>query len=75
MPKFQFYVPDDVAKRIKARAAQAHLPVSRHLAELVTRAVGQDWPEAYFELISTTDPGAFIRHEPAGQAEQRLPLE
>lgn len=75
MPQLHFYVPDDFAKRIKARAARARLPVSRYLAELVKRDVGQDWPKGYFERISSTEPDAFIRHEPAGQAEERLPLE
>ena len=75
MPQLHFYVPDDFAKRIKARAAQAHLPVSRYLAELVKKDVGQDWPKGYFERISSSEPDALIRHEPAGQAEERLPLE
>lgn len=75
MPQLHFYVPDDFAKRIKARAARARLPVSRYLAELVKRDVGQDWPKGYFERISSAEPDAFIRHEPAGQAEERMPLE
>ena len=49
MPQLHFYVPDDFAKRIKARAAQARLPISRYLAELVKRDVGQDWPKGYFD--------------------------
>ena len=75
MPQFHFYVPDDFAKRIKARAAKARLPVSRYLAELVKKDVGQDWPEEYFERISSSEPDALIRYEPVGQAEVRLPLE
>lgn len=75
MPQLHFYVPDDFAQRIKARAAQARLPVSRYLAELVKRDVGQDWPKGYFERISTAEPGALIQREPGGQAEERLPME
>ena len=44
MPQLHFYVPDDVAEQIKARAALAKQPVSRYVAELVKRDVSQGWP-------------------------------
>ena len=75
MPQLHFYVPADVAKRIKARAAQAKLPISRYVADLVKREVGQGWPEDYFERISGAAEGATIRYEPSGPPEERLPLE
>lgn len=75
MPQLHFYVPDDVADQIKARAAQAKLPVSRYVADLVKRDVGQGWPENYFERISGAAEGATIRKEPSGLPEERLPLE
>ena len=75
MPQLHFYVPDDVAEKIKVRAAQAKLPVSRYVANLVKRDVGQGWPEGYFERISGAAEGATIRYEPSGPPEERLPLE
>lgn len=75
MPQLHFYVPEDVAQQIKARAAQAKLPVSRYVADLVKRDVGQGWPEDYFERISGAAEGATIRNEPSGLPEERLPLE
>lgn len=75
MPQLHFYVPDDVAEQIKARAAQARLPVSRYVADLVKRDVGQDWPEDYFKRISGAAEGAAIGYEPSGLPEERLALE
>ena len=75
MAQLHFYVPDDVAEQIKARAAQAKLPISRYVADLVKRDVGQGWPEDYFERISGASAGAEIRYEPSGPPEERLPLE
>ena len=75
MPQLHFYVPDDVAVRIKARAARAKLSISRYVADLVKRDVGQGWPEDYFQRISGAAEGAAIRYEPSGPPEERLPLE
>ena len=68
MPQLHFYISDGVAARAK-------LPISRYVAELVKRDVGQVWPEGYFERISGAAEGASITHEPAGPPEERLPLE
>jgi hypothetical protein len=75
MPQLHFYVPDDVAKMIKRRAAQANQPVSRYVAELVKRDAGQGWPEGYFESLSRGAGGAALTHEPPGLPEERLPIE
>ena len=74
MPQLHFYVPDDVAEKIKVRAAQAKLPISRYVADLVKRDVGQGRPEDYFKRISGAAEGAPIRYEPPGPPEERLPL-
>lgn len=75
VPQLHFYVPDDIAEQIKARAALAKQPVSRYVAELVKRDVGQGWPEDYFKRIAGSANDAPIGHEPAGLPEERLPLE
>ncbi|GJL75544.1 hypothetical protein [Nitrosomonas sp.] len=35
MSQLHCYVPDDVAKKLQAKAEQAHLPVSKYLALLI----------------------------------------
>lgn len=75
MPQLHFYVPDDVAEMIKRRAAQANQPLSRYVAELVKREVGQGWPEGYFEAISRDAGAAPLTHEPSGLPEERRPIE
>ena len=74
MPQLHFYVPDDVAEQIKARATKANMPVSRYVADLVKSDVGQGWPEDYFKRIAGTEDSAAIRCEPSGPPEVRLPL-
>lgn len=74
MPQLHFYVPNDVAEKIKARAAHAKMPVSRYVADLVKRDVGQGWPEGYLERISGRTEGVALRYEPSGPPEERLPL-
>jgi hypothetical protein len=75
MPQLHFYVPDDIADKIKARAAQEKLPVSRYVAELIKRDVSQGWPKGYFDRISGAMPDTAIGFEPAGLPEERQPLE
>jgi len=75
MPQLHFYVPDEVAEQIKARAALAQQPVSRYVAELVKRDIAQGWPKGYFERITNASEGAAMNHEPSGLPEERLLLE
>ena len=51
MAQLHFYISDSVADKIKVKAEQAHLPVSRYLAELVKREFANQWPEDYFEVF------------------------
>ena len=75
MAQLHFYVPDDLAEQIKARAAQAKMPISRYVAELVKRDVGLGWPKDYFKRISRGTSATAIVHEPSGPPEERQPLE
>ena len=51
MSQLHCYVPDDIAKKLRAKAEQAHLPVSKYLALLIEKDVESQWPENYFELL------------------------
>ncbi len=53
MAQLHFYIPDAVADKIKIKAEHAHLSVSKYLAELAKREVGNQWPEDYFEKLGT----------------------
>lgn len=51
MSQLHCYVPDEVAKKLQAKAEQAHLSVSKYLALLIEREVENQWPGNYFELF------------------------
>ena len=74
MAQLHFYVPDDLADQIEARAAEARMPGSRYVAELVKRDIGRGWPKDYFKRISSGKATAGIVHESSGLAEERRPL-
>jgi hypothetical protein len=48
MPQFQFYVPKDLADKIRQEAQTADMSISRYLAKLIEREVASDWPERFF---------------------------
>jgi len=73
--QLHFYVPDDIAKKIQNKAEQAHLPVSRYLAELVKRETGQAWPDDYFEQIFETGDPEPLQGASQGKLETRETLE
>ena len=54
MPQIHFYVPEDLASKIRDRAEAAGLSVSRYVADVVKTELVTDWPEGFFEKV----PGA-----------------
>jgi hypothetical protein len=75
MAQLHFYVPDEIAQAIQERAQQAHVPVSRFLAELVKREVENEWPEGYFETISGQWQGNPSSRDPDSKFEVRSDLQ
>ena len=59
MPQLHFYVPEDIAHRVRERAKACNMSVSRYLAEMVTREVGETWPEGYFDRVCGRWEGPF----------------
>lgn len=51
MSQLHCYVTGDLAEKLKKRANAAHMPVSKYLALLVRKDVGQQWPEGYFDCF------------------------
>ena len=67
MPQLHLYVPEDVAAKVREKAKARNLTVSRYLAELIKREVGEGWPEGYFERVCGKWEGEFpevTRDEP-----------
>lgn len=76
MSQLHFYVPDDVEKELRKRAARARMPLSRYLAEVVkteTRAP-DEWPEGYFERVFGSWEGDPLERAPQGEYEKRSRL-
>lgn len=70
MAQLHFYLPDAAADKIKIKAAQAHLSVSKYLAELAKREIDNQWPDGYFEQIGKWQ-GADLERSEQGIVEQR----
>ncbi|MCX6595598.1 MAG: hypothetical protein NTV70_04455 [Acidobacteria bacterium] len=52
MPQLNFYVPQSTADELKRRAKVRKLPVSRYIAEIVSKDVRTGWPPGYFESFA-----------------------
>lgn len=70
MSQLHCYVPDEVAKKLQAKAEQAHLSVSKYLALLIEREVENQWPENYFDLFGNWQ-GELLERPDQGDFEQR----
>ncbi len=51
MQHLSCYVPDWVAKKVRRKAKEAQLPVSRYLVQLIEREVTNEWPDGYADLF------------------------
>ena len=59
MPQLHLYVPQDIAMKIQQQAKERNLSVSRYLADVIKREVGEGWPEGYFERVCGQWEGDF----------------
>ena len=53
VPTLQFYVPDDVADALRARAEERGANLSNYLSEIVVRHLRRDWPEAWVDTAAS----------------------
>ncbi len=74
MAQLHFYVPDEVEVQLRRKAQQAHLSLSRYLADLVKRetAPKNQWPEGYFDQVFGQWQGEALVRPPQGDMENRL---
>ncbi len=75
MPQLHLYVSDEIAAKIKERAARREMSVSRYLAEMVRSEVEGGWPADYFDTVIGGWQGDPLIREPQGAPETRLPFE
>jgi hypothetical protein len=74
MPQLHFYVPDAVAKQLRARARAVGLSVSRYLASVVGGEVAQGWPAGFFDEVVGGWQGKPLRRSSQGKVERREAL-
>ncbi len=53
MAQLHFYIPDQLAEKVKVKAEHSHLSVSKYLAKLVKKEVADEWPDNYFEVFGS----------------------
>ena len=70
MAQLHFYIPDQLAEKVKVKAAHSHLSVSKYLAQLVKKEVANEWPENYFEVFGSWEGEALERPD-QGKIETR----
>ncbi len=70
MAQLHCYVPDQIACKLKQKADNAHLSVSKYLARLIKKEIGDDWPENYFDIFGSWEGRPLERPE-QGSLEKR----
>lgn len=73
MAQLHFYIPDPIADKLKLKAEQAHLSVSKYIAEIAKREVEDQWPKNYFELFGSWQ-GEELKRAEQGSFEEREPF-
>lgn len=76
MSQLHFYVPDDIERGIKEKAARANMPLSRYLAEIIKREIRtpEEWPDGYFEQVFGQWEGEPLERPSQGHYEERPPF-
>jgi hypothetical protein len=59
MPQLHFYVPDEIAAQLRAKAKAEGMSVSKYIASIIEREVGRGWPENYFSEVVGSWVGDF----------------
>ncbi len=74
MAQLHFYVPDEVAAEIRARADAAGTSASKFVADLVTRQLKGGWPPGFFDEVVGSWEGDPLTRPDQGEFEKRRPL-
>jgi hypothetical protein len=71
MPQLHLYVSESEALRIRERAEARGQSVSRYLAEVVKRDLGEEWPAEFFKEVVGGWKGGRLTRQPQGSVEVR----
>ena len=74
MPQLHFSVSEDIAEKVKSKALHSNMSVSRYLADIVAREVGNGWPEGFFDEVVGSWEGSPLKRSPQGEYEVREQL-
>ena len=74
MPQLHLYVPREVADRAQHAAEARGMSLSRYLAEVVRREVGEGWPPGFFDEVVGGWVGESLERPPQGDFEAREAL-
>ncbi len=74
MPQLHLYLPEEIAKRVRAKASSRSVSVSRYLSDLVRREMGEDWPPGFWDQVVGGWAGETITRPPQGEFEPREPI-
>jgi len=74
MPQLHFYVPKQVAERVRQEASAAGLSVSRYLAKVVKQEFHQQWPTGFFEEVVGAWQGEPLQRAEQGAFDVRDPV-
>jgi hypothetical protein len=75
VPQLHFYVPEEVAAKIRKQAQDSGQSISRYVADLVKREVHSDWPKHFFEEVVGGWSGDGLVRASQGEYEERDTLE
>lgn len=74
MGQLHFYLPEELADKIRKRAAQKRMSVSRYISEIVKQEIADTWPDGWFEDVFGGWKGSPLERAPQGDLESREDL-
>ena len=74
MPQLHFSVSEDVAEKVRSRAHHSNMTVSRYLAGIIAREVGDGWPLGFIDEVVGSWQGPPLERPPQGEYEVREQL-
>ena len=71
MPQLHFYVPEEIAERVRQEARAAGQSVSRYIADVVKRELEPEWPDWFFDEVVGGWQGEPLERGEQGEYEKR----
>lgn len=71
MPQLHTYLPEAIAAKLKQRAQAREMSLSKYLAEIVLKELGDDWPDDFFDDVAGGWQGEPLERPAQGELEER----